>query len=53
MLVTATEINCDLRAPCSCVSLQVNFPQFKFTQIVVNSLMNPGPYVPAWRSQKL
>lgn len=36
MLVIATEINCDLRAPCSYVSLEVNFPQFKFTQIIVN-----------------
>lgn len=36
MLVIATEINCDLCAPCSCVSLQVNFPQFKFPQSVVN-----------------
>lgn len=25
----------DLRAPCSCISLQVNFPQSKSTQIIV------------------
>lgn len=36
MLATVTKINCDLSAPRSCVFQQVNLPQFKFTQIIVN-----------------